>query len=215
VSRLQSYQSPPRVKVCGITSVEDALFAVHAGADSIGLVFYSPSPRNVSIDVAREVSLAVGPFVTVVGLFVNEDKFTIEHVIRSVGLHVLQFHGDESSDFCDEFHRPYMKAVRMKADVDLERVISMYPNASGILLDAYSKGVPGGTGETFDWDRVPTQQGLPPIVLAGGLTPENITAAVSKTLPYGVDVSGGVEVSPGKKDPKKIVDFIKNAKIIT
>jgi phosphoribosylanthranilate isomerase len=150
-----------------------------------------------------------------VGLFVNEDKPTIEHVIHSVGLHVLQFHGDESPDFCDKFHRPYMKAVRMKADVELKQVISAYPNASGILLDAYRKGVPGGTGETFDWDRVPTQQGLPPIILAGGLTPENITAAVSKTLPYGVDVSGGVEASPGKKDPKKVVNFIKNAKIIT
>jgi len=226
VSLLASHQFIPRVKVCGITSVEDALVAVEAGADAIGLVFYPPSPRYVSTDIAKKISLAVGPFITVVGLFVNESKPGIENIIRSVGLHVLQFHGDEAPNFCDAFHRPYMKAIRMKADINIEQVIKSYPNASGILLDAYRKGVPGGTGETFDWNRVPARQpaqqsvrqpdkqGLPPIILAGGLTPNNIAAAVATTRPYGVDVSGGVEVSPGKKDPQKVADFIKNAKSI-
>jgi phosphoribosylanthranilate isomerase len=157
----------------------------------------------------------VGPFVTVVGLFVNEEQSTIENVIRSVGLHVLQFHGDEPSAFCDTFHRPYMKAIRMKQGLDVRQAISAYPNAVGILLDAYRKGVPGGTGEMFDWDRVPAPQGLPPIILAGGLTSENITVAVNTTLPYGVDVSGGVEMSPGQKDPKKVADFINNSKVMT
>lgn len=222
VSLLASHQFIPRVKVCGITSVEDALVAVEAGADAIGLVFYPPSPRYVSTDIAKKISLAVGPFITVVGLFVNESKPSIENIIRSVGLHVLQFHGDEAPNFCDAFHRPYMKVIRMKADIKIEQVIKSYPNASGILLDAYRKGVPGGTGETFDWNRVPVRQpvkkpdkqGLPPIILAGGLTPNNIAAAVATTRPYGVDVSGGVEVSPGKKDPQKVADFIKNAKSI-
>jgi phosphoribosylanthranilate isomerase len=222
VSQLSSHQSVSRVKVCGITSVEDALVAVEAGADAIGLVFYPPSPRYVSTDIAKKISLAVGPFITVVGLFVNESKANIDNILRSVGLHVLQFHGDEPPSFCDAFHRPYMKAIRMKADINIEQVIESYPNASGILLDAYRKGVPGGTGETFDWNRVPVQQssqqpstqGLPPIILAGGLTPNNIAAAVATTRPYGVDVSGGVEVSPGKKDPQKVADFIKNAKSI-
>lgn len=222
MSQLSSHQSVSRVKVCGITSVEDALVAVEAGADAIGLVFYPPSPRYVSTDIAKKISLAVGPFITVVGLFVNESKANIDNILRSVGLHVLQFHGDEPPSFCDAFHRPYMKAIRMKADINIEQVIESYPNASGILLDAYRKGVPGGTGETFDWNRVPVQQssqqpstqGLPPIILAGGLTPNNIAAAVATTRPYGVDVSGGVEVSPGKKDPQKVADFIKNAKSI-
>ena len=222
VSLLASHQFIPRVKVCGITSVEDALVAVEAGADAIGLVFYPSSPRYVSADIAKKISLAVGPFITVVGLFVNESKPSIENILRSVGLHVLQFHGDEPPSFCDAFHRPYMKAIRMKADINIEQVIGSYPNASGILLDAYRKGVPGGTGETFDWNRVPVQQssqqpstqGLPPIILAGGLTPNNIAAAVATTRPYGVDVSGGIEVLPGKKDPQKVADFIKNAKSI-
>jgi phosphoribosylanthranilate isomerase len=215
VYRLKNHQLIPRVKICGITSVADALIAVDAGADAIGLVFYPPSPRYVSIDIARKIALAVGPFVTVVGLFVNEDESSVKHITRSVGLHVLQFHGDESPAFCDKFHRPYMKAIRMKPGLDVTEVISVYPNASGILLDAYRKGVPGGTGETFDWDRIPAQQDLPPIILAGGLTSENITIAVNTTLPYGVDVSGGVEMSPGQKDPKKVVDFIKHAKMMT
>lgn len=200
-----------RVKICGITSVADAQIAVKAGADAIGLVFYAPSPRAVSIAQAREIAASVGPFVTVVGLFVNADEAFVSEVLANVALHVLQFHGDESREFCEQFQRPYMKAIRMRPELDVAQAIAEYPSAAAILLDAYRPGVPGGTGETFDWQRVPTQS-VRPIVLAGGLTPENVAMAIQATHVYGVDVSGGVESSPGKKDPQKVEQFIHNAK---
>ncbi|WP_189418397.1 phosphoribosylanthranilate isomerase [Cellvibrio zantedeschiae] len=200
-----------RVKICGITSVADALVAVNAGADAIGLVFYAPSPRAVSIEQARAIAASVGPFVTVVGLFVNADESYVRQVLANVDLHVLQFHGDESREFCEQFQRPYMKAIRMRPDLDVVREISEHPRAAAILLDAYRPGVPGGTGETFDWDRVPNQSPRP-IVLAGGLTAENVASAIRSTHVYGVDVSGGVESSPGKKDAHKVEQFIYNAR---
>jgi phosphoribosylanthranilate isomerase len=209
-----SYPCLPRVKICGITSVDDGLLAVNAGADAIGLVFYEPSPRYVPIALAASIAAAVGPFVSTVGLFVNADADTVRQVLAAVPLQVLQFHGDETADFCDQFQRPYMKAIRMKPDLDVESAIRDYPNAVGILLDAYRKGVPGGTGETFDWARVPLSNNtsLPPIILAGGLTSQNVQAAIQQTRPYGVDVSGGVEQTAGKKDQQKVMNFIKNAK---
>jgi phosphoribosylanthranilate isomerase len=143
-----------RVKICGITSVADAQIAVKAGADAIGLVFYAPSPRAVSIAQAREIAASVGPFVTVVGLFVDADEAFIREVLANVALHVLQFHGDESREFCEQFQRPYMKAIRMRPELDVVLAIAEYPSAVAILLDAYRPGVPGGTGETFDWQRV-------------------------------------------------------------
>ncbi len=200
-----------RVKICGITSVADAQLAVNAGADAIGLVFYEPSPRAVSIEQAREIAASVGPFVTVVGLFVSADEAFIREVLANVALHVLQFHGDESREFCEQFQRPYMKAIRMRPELDVAQEIADFPSAAAILLDAYRPGVPGGTGETFDWQRVPLQA-MRPIVLAGGLTPENVALAVQSTQVYGVDVSGGVESSPGKKDAQKVEQFIHNAK---
>jgi phosphoribosylanthranilate isomerase len=200
-----------RVKICGITSVADAQIAVKAGADAIGLVFYAPSPRAVSIEQAREIATSVGPFVTVVGLFVNVEESYVHEVLANVGLHLLQFHGDESREFCEQFQRPYMKAIRMRPGLDVEQVINGFPSASAILLDAYRPGVPGGTGETFDWQRVPKHSSRP-IVLAGGLTAENIALAIQSTHVYGVDVSGGVESSPGKKDPQKVEQFIHNAR---
>jgi phosphoribosylanthranilate isomerase len=200
-----------RVKICGITSVADAQLAVQAGADAIGMVFYAPSPRAVTIDQARLIAQSVGPFVTLVGLFVDAENFFIEEVLAKVSLHVLQFHGDESHDFCESFQRPYLKAIRMRPDLNVEKAIADYPGASGILLDAYRAGVPGGTGETFDWQRVP-KNSTKPIVLAGGLTPENVAQAINTTQVYGVDVSGGVESSPGKKDAQKVQTFIHNAK---
>lgn len=200
-----------RVKICGITSVADAQLAVNAGADAIGLVFYEPSPRAVSIEQAREIAASVGPFVTVVGLFVSADEAFIREVLANVALHVLQFHGDESHEFCEQFQRPYMKAIRMRPELDVAQEIADFPSAAAILLDAYRPGVPGGTGETFDWQRVPLQA-MRPIVLAGGLTPENVALAVQSTQVYGVDVSGGVESSPGKKDAQKVEQFIHNAK---
>ena len=200
-----------RVKICGITSVADAKIAVKAGADAIGLVFYAPSPRAVSIEQSREIAASVGPFVTVVGLFVNADEVFIREVLANVALHVLQFHGDEPSEFCEQFQRPYMKAIRMRPELDVAHAIAEYPSATAILLDAYRPGVPGGTGETFDWQRIPAQATIP-IVLAGGLTLENVALAIQSTQVYGVDVSGGVESSPGKKDPQKVEQFIHNAK---
>lgn len=215
MSETLSYPCLPRVKICGITSVDDGLLAVNAGADAIGLVFYEPSPRYVSTTLAANIVSAAGPFVSTVGLFVNADADTVREVLAAVPLQILQFHGDESAEFCDQFQRPYMKAIRMKPDLDVERVIQRYPNAMGILLDAYQKGVPGGTGETFDWARVPSSKNssLPPIVLAGGLNPQNVQAAIQQTQPYGVDVSGGVEQVAGKKDQQKVMNFIKNAKV--
>lgn len=201
-----------RVKVCGITRVEDALSAVEAGADAIGLVFYAPSPRYVELPQAAEIARAVGPFVTVVGLFVNASGEEVAQVLEQVDLHVLQFHGDEDEGFCRQFQRPYMKALRMKPGLDVEQSIQSYPSASGILLDAYRKGVPGGTGESFDWDRVPVQSEKP-IILAGGLNPENIGDAVSSISNlYGVDVSGGVESTPGEKNKALVKSFISNAR---
>ncbi len=200
-----------RIKICGITSIGDAQLAVNAGADAIGLVFYASSPRSVSIEQAAVIANSVGPFVTVVGLFVDADEVFIRDVLAKVSLHVLQFHGNETAQFCELFQRPYMKAIRMRPELDLQEAIDAYPGASALLLDAYRPGVPGGTGETFDWLRVPINTARP-IVLAGGLTPENVALAVTSVSVYGVDVSGGVESAPGKKAAHKITAFIRNAK---
>ena len=200
-----------RVKICGITSVDDALIAMKAGADAIGLVFYEPSPRCVNIEQAEAIARAVGPFVTVVALFVNASSDVIENILKRVLIHVIQFHGDEPAEFCEQFSRPYLKALRMHEDLDVDETMGLFNSASGILLDAYTPGVPGGTGETFDWQRVPKDSGRP-IVLAGGLNPENIRRAVTETSIYGVDVSGGVERAPGIKDAQKIESFIRAAK---
>lgn len=199
-----------RVKICGVTSVADALLAQEAGADAIGVVFYEPSPRCVTIDQAREIALSVGPFVTLVGLFVNAPAEYVKEVLAAVPLHVLQFHGDESPDYCESFQRAYIKAIRMRPELDVLAAIDQHPLAAGVLLDAYRPGVPGGTGETFDWQRIPHQTNKP-IILAGGLNASNIAEAIALTGVYGVDVSGGVELSPGVKDAGKIQNFIINA----
>lgn len=196
-------------KICGITRVADARAAVAAGADAIGLVFYSASPRAVALDEARDIAQAVGSFTVVTGLFVNASAETVAEVLRQVPLHLLQFHGDESREFCESFHRPYMKAIRMRPELDVLAAIDQYPSASAILLDAYRPGVPGGTGESFDWGRVPDCGRA--LVLAGGLTAENVGQAIAATGVYGVDVSGGVESAPGIKDHDKIKRFICNA----
>lgn len=199
-----------RVKICGITDPDDARVAAAAGADALGLVFYPPSSRAVTPAEARVVAQAVGPFTTLVGLFVNAEEADVREALRQVPLQLLQFHGDESAEQCELYGRPYIKAIRMRPELDLDAEMARYPGASGFLLDAYRKGVPGGTGETFEWDRVPKSASRP-IILAGGLTPENVARAVSQTRPYAVDVSGGVERAPGRKDPQKIQHFIRNA----
>ncbi|MCG8428188.1 MAG: phosphoribosylanthranilate isomerase [Chromatiales bacterium] len=197
-----------RVKICGITRVEDAQSAVTCGADAIGLVFYPPSPRAVTPDAAAEIVASLPPFITTVGLFVNEQPDTIAHVLSRVPLDLLQFHGDESPTDCGRYGRPFIKAIRMRDDVDLVAVRERYSAAAGILLDSYRKGVPGGTGESFEWDRIPTEM-AGEIVLAGGLTPDNVEQAIRQVRPYAVDVSGGVEKEKGIKDVEKIAAFMR------
>lgn len=189
----------------------------HAGADAIGVVFYPPSKRHVEdLGLARDIALSVGPFTTVVGLFVSPAPEYINQVLATVPLGLIQFHGDETEGFCKGVGRPYMKAIRMKPQLDVCESMAAFPSAQGVLLDAYRPGVPGGTGEVFDWSRVPgpaVSTTLKPIVLAGGLTPQNVKRAVEQVKPWAVDVSGGVELSPGKKCKAKVADFIKNAKV--
>lgn len=200
-----------RIKICGITSIADGLAAEAAGADAIGMVFYEPSPRYVNVELAREIAQALGPLVTLVGLFVDAETAFVESVLDRVPLHVLQFHGNETAAYCAAFNRPYMKALRMRQELDVEAEIAHYPSAAAILLDAYRPGVPGGTGDTFDWQRVPRNPSKP-LILAGGLTPDNVAQALVATQVYGVDVSGGVELAPGKKDAFKVQTFINNAR---
>lgn len=196
-----------RVKICGITSARDAQYAVDSGADAIGLVFYPPSPRAVSIEQARDICSQLPAFVTVVALCVDKSAAEVTELLRALPVDLLQFHGNESADFCGQFSRPYMKAIRVSENMDVAAEMLRYPGASAILLDTYRKGVPGGTGEQFDWGLVPAGQ-RSRVVLAGGLNPGNIANAIATVGPYAVDVSGGVELEPGKKDPQKIADFM-------
>ena len=196
-----------RVKICGLTSVEDALLAVYHGADSIGLVFYESSPRNVSLECAASISQEIPAFVTKTALFVDPTEAYVQSVLEQVSIDLLQFHGNESPVFCAQFNRPYIKAIRMREGIDLKVLAEQYCASSGLLLDAYKVGIPGGTGEQFNWDRVP-QNLNKPIILAGGLTPENITQAIQQTQPWAVDVSGGVELSKGVKSAQKIEQFM-------
>ena len=200
-----------RIKICGITRVEDALMAIKLGADAIGLVFYPDSPRAVSIDTARRITGMLPPFVTRVGLFVNSVSDEIENVLCAVTLDVLQFHGDEQPVECERYSKPYIKAVRMHDKVDVCMEAQRYAGASALLLDTYIENQRGGTGESFDWSRIPANAGKP-IILAGGLTAGNVAAAIRQTLPYAVDVSGGVESGKGIKDAHKMAEFIREVR---
>ena len=200
-----------RVKICGITRVEDALTAAHSGADAIGLVFYPGSPRHVSVSQAAMIMGALPPFITSVGLFVNAEAKAINAILQDLPLALLQFHGDEPASFCRQFKRPYLKAVRVKPSLDLLQYAAGYPDAQGLLLDAYVEGIAGGTGQTFDWHLIPA--GLPlPLVLSGGLNPDNVAAAIKHTKPWAVDVSSGVEAAKGIKDAAKIAAFMQGVK---
>lgn len=200
-----------RAKICGITRVEDGLAAASAGADAIGLVFYAKSPRAVTAEQAAAICAALPPFISAVGLFVNADAADVDAVLDRVPLDLLQFHGEESADYCRGFFRPYIKAVRMAEGVDLNAVAIEHTAARGLLVDSYQKGVPGGTGHTFDWTAIPA--GLSkPVILAGGLNPQNISEAVRQVRPYAVDVSSGVELEKGIKDADKIIALMRGVK---
>jgi phosphoribosylanthranilate isomerase len=200
-----------RVKICGITSVPDGLAAAEAGADMIGLMFYDKSPRHVTLARAVEIARELPPYVMRVGVFVNPDEAIVSRAIAECGLSLLQFHGDETSDFCTKFGLMSMKALRMKDTQSLEQLEHYHTDA--FLLDAHSKSGLGGTGECFNWDlAVEARKFGKPIFLAGGLTPENVAEAVKKVQPFAVDVSSGVESAPGRKDAAKVRAFIAAAK---
>ncbi len=196
-----------RVKICGITSLEDAIAAVNAGADAIGLVLWEPSPRAISVELAAEICSLVPAFVTTVALTVDADDSLVNRIRNELKVDILQCHGNETPENCQRSGIPYMKAIRMRADVVLEDEIERFSSARSLLLDAYRKGVPGGTGESFDWLRIPEQH-RPQIVLAGGLNSLNVAEAINTVQPYAVDVSGGVELTPGIKNHRKIAEFL-------
>jgi phosphoribosylanthranilate isomerase len=200
-----------RSKICGITRLEDALVAIEAGADAIGFVFYAKSPRAVTAEQARAIIAALPPFVTTVGLFVDMPRAELSALLQQVPLDLLQFHGDETAADCAGYGRPYIKALRVQARDDVAAMIALYPQASGILLDTFVAGVPGGTGEAFDWSLVP-KAASKPIILAGGLTAQNVRVAIEQVQPYAVDVSGGVEQSKGIKSAEKVRAFIREVK---
>jgi phosphoribosylanthranilate isomerase len=196
-----------RVKICGITRPEDGLAAARLGADAIGLVFHSPSLRAVSEKQARAICEALPPFVTRVGLFVNAERGKIERILAEVALDLLQFHGDEPAADCEGYGRPWIKALRMAPGLDVIDRARQYRAASGILLDSYQAGQAGGTGTTFDWSRVPAALDTP-LILAGGLEPGNVAAAIEQVQPWAVDVSGGVEASKGIKSAARMAAFM-------
>ncbi len=195
-----------RIKICGITRPGDALAAIESGADALGLMFYAPSSRAVSLEQARDIAAVVPPFVTLTGVFVDAPAETVEMLSRELSLGLLQFHGDESPQYCAAFGRPWIKALRCRPGIDLAQACSDYRGAHGLLLDAWQEGVPGGTGKTFDWRMVPPDLPLP-VVLAGGLNDGNVGEAIAAMRPWAVDISGGVESAPGEKDAQKIHRF--------
>ena len=199
------------IKICGITRPEDALLAAQAGADAIGLVFFPGSPRAVNIDRAQQIITVLPPFVSKVGLFVNAPAAEIDTVLENVSLDILQFHGDEQPEQCSCFSRPFIKAIRMQDNVNLKAMADKYRNAAALLLDTYVRDIYGGTGTTFDWASIPVD--IPkPLILAGGLDAGNVANAVKQVRPYGVDVSGGVELEKGIKDAVKIEQFIREVR---
>ncbi len=200
-----------RIKICGITRVEDALAVAASGADALGLVFHEKSPRQVSPQQAERVAAAIPPFVTVAGLFVNPSEDEVREVLLRVPLDVLQFHGEEDPEFCARFGRPYIKAIRVRRGVDLIQCAARYAEAQGLLLDAFVEGAHGGTGALLDWALIPPAMSLP-VILAGGLHAGNVAEAIRLVRPYAVDVSSGVEAAKGIKDAAKVAAFINEVK---
>lgn len=205
-----------RVKICGITRREDALHACDVGVDAIGLVFCDKSPRNIEVSKAAEISKALPAFVTSVALFMNEDDSQIRKVLAEVPIDCIQFHGDEEAGFCRQFDRPYIKAIAMAGSTELRQRLKAYHDARGLLLDSHAPGQVGGTGKAFDWNAIPKDLEQP-LILAGGLTVENVAQAITQVRPYAVDVSSGVEQGqslrePGLKDAERVSAFIQEVR---
>jgi phosphoribosylanthranilate isomerase len=201
-----------RVKICGITRLEDALSVVDNGADAIGLVFYPPSPRNVTIDQAAEIANHIPAFVSVVGLFVNAQPNFVRSVIVAVKLDLLQFHGDETPEECASYGLPFIKAIRVKTDTNLVQCAKDFYASKALLLDTFTDGAVGGTGHVFDWRLIPPVLSKP-VILAGGLNQKNVAQAIEQVKPYAVDISGGVEISKGIKDAAKIAAFMQQVNL--
>jgi len=199
--------SRTRIKICGITRVEDAHKAAMLGVDAIGLMFYPQSPRYVSLEKAVEIAKALPAMTDAVAVFVDPERDLVERVAEAIPSCLLQFHGEESPEFCASFKRPYIKAIRMQASVDLMVLEARYAGAAALLLDSHVQGMPGGTGQRFDWTLIPKQTNIP-IMLAGGLNSDNVAQAISLVSPYAVDVSGAVELEKGLKDANKMTEFV-------
>ena len=200
-----------RIKFCGITRLNDALEAVRLGVDALGFVFYPPSPRNIDVEQAAAIMQKLPAFVSCVGLFVNSTNESVKQVLETTRIDTLQFHGDETAEQCNQyaerFQKPYLKAIRMKQGINLESLSDEYSGAAALLLDTYEKGLPGGTGSVFDWKSIPSSLSKP-IILAGGLSADNVTNAINQVRPYAVDVSGGIEQAKGIKDAAKMAAFV-------
>ena len=197
-----------KVKICGMTQLKDALFAVEQGVDAVGFIFYKKSPRAVTMKTVREIIKKLPPLVETVGVFVNESAERVNKMADYCGLDLVQLHGEESPAFCRKIRRRVIKAFRVK-DLQSIKQLAKFP-VSGFLLDTFSDNLHGGTGKTFDWNLALPAKKMGPVILAGGLTPRNILQAVRQVRPYGVDVCSGVEKSPGIKDLEKVRTFLKN-----
>lgn len=196
----------PRIKICGLTRVEDMRAAIDSGADAVGLVFYPPSPRHIDLAKAAKLARAVPPLVTIVGLFVNAEPEVVRATLAALPIHLLQFHGDEDESYCRQFDRPFIKAARVRPGMDLVQYAAAYPSAQAILLDAFVDGF-GGGGKVFDWALIPPALKTP-LILSGGLDAGNVAAAIARVRPAAVDVSSGVESAKGIKDHEKIRAFV-------
>ena len=201
------------VKICGITSSEQAQMAQQQGADALGLVIYDKSPRYINVEQASKIRAVIDDSTLAIALLVNPSEDLVNQVITQVKPDYIQFHGDETAEFCHQFNFPFIRAVRMREGLDIAAEVAAYKAEGGFLFDAWNDDLYGGTGHSFDWSRLPVSTAYK-LILAGGLNPSNVADAVSKTNPYMVDVSGGVEASPGIKDPAKVKAFISEAKNI-
>lgn len=204
----------PRIKVCGITRAEDAAYAEAIGVDALGFVFVAASKRAISVEAAAPLCEALGPFVQRVGLFLNSPETDVEHALDTIPGLLPQFHGQETPDYCESFGRPYLKAIGIGSGMPAMRELEAYRSASGFLFDSNEAGQLGGTGHTFDWNLLRSYSGKP-LILAGGLNPDNVASAVAEVQPYGVDVSTGVESDPGIKSDALVNAFVKNARSIS